>query len=203
MRSQKINNLGYSEITQGHTLLSLGKGDRESHSWHPICQKILLALPLKYIQNPISYHHLLCYPPWIMHYGLLSNYFICFLTHLLVPLYHSSQPILNTVARVNQLTQVRSCLFSEGNPRWLQSHSQSGLLALFLLAWPFQMIAWLVPFIPSVLYSNVTTNVILVLAILSKMYLSSYVPAVLFSPLHCFLVFGFFGLLYYIVFFFF
>lgn len=45
------DNLSCPEVPQGYTLLSLGKGDRESHSWHQTCQEILLALPLKYIQN--------------------------------------------------------------------------------------------------------------------------------------------------------
>lgn len=30
-------------IIQGYTLLSPGRGDRESRNWHPICQEILLA----------------------------------------------------------------------------------------------------------------------------------------------------------------
>lgn len=46
--------LGHPEITQGYTVLSLGKGHRESHCWHPICQEILLALPSKYIQISIT-----------------------------------------------------------------------------------------------------------------------------------------------------
>lgn len=39
------------EIIQGYTLLSPGRGDRESHSWHSICQEIRLALPSKYLQK--------------------------------------------------------------------------------------------------------------------------------------------------------
>lgn len=46
--------LSHPEMTRGYTLLSLGKADRESHGWHPICQEILLALPSKYIQNQMT-----------------------------------------------------------------------------------------------------------------------------------------------------
>lgn len=91
------DNLIYPEITEGCILLSLGKGDTLSHSWHPMFGSPLGSLPSKSIQNLIAYHHLLCYHLGSSGYCLLSDHFIRFLISFFTPLHHHPQRILNTV----------------------------------------------------------------------------------------------------------
>lgn len=98
-------------------------------------------------------------------YCLPSDHFISFLIRLLTARYqprpahsqHSSQsgPCDHMSDHVPP---------SEGQTSVAPISLSIWLLALFPLACPFHLFTWLLPFIPSALYSNVTTNVILVLA---------------------------------------
>lgn len=171
-RSQKIISASL-RLTQGYTLLSLGKGDRESHSWHPTCQEILLALPSKHIQNQITYA---TSSATTVGQGTLASHLtihqlpsspVCMLLSTTTP-----EPILNTGIAMLNLLKLKSTKF-----RLWRTPSGGSYLTLtlpfqhssHLPGAPAQIPTGLVPFIPHMSPSRMT----LVLAILPKAHPSS------------------------------